>query len=112
ATRDSARKAETGQIPWVCAYLEIDPDGEVDGHGGEAVILADKVVGSTASMAYGHSVGKILAFAYLKPHAARPGTALIVLIHGVPRAARVRAEPAYDPQSTRPRADLSCAAAE
>ena len=92
-------------LPWICAYLEIEPDGEIDGHGGEAVTLDGKVVGSTASMAYGHTVGKILAFAYLKPHAATPGTALEVVIHGKPRAARVLGEPAYDPQSLSPRAD-------
>jgi dimethylglycine dehydrogenase len=93
-------------LPWVCAYLEIEPDGEKDGHGGEAVMLDGAVVGSTASVAYGHTVGKILAFAYLKPHAAQPGTALEVIIHGQPRAARVLGEPAYDPQGLAPRADV------
>ena len=92
-------------LPWVCAYLEIEPDGEIDGHGGEAVMLDGKVVGSTASVAYGHTVGKILAFAYIKPNAAAPGTALEVIIHGKPRAARVLDYPAYDPQSLSPRAD-------
>jgi dimethylglycine dehydrogenase len=92
-------------LPWVCAYLGIEPDGEIDGHGGEAVLLGGKVVGSTASVVYGHTVGKILAFAYLKPHAARPGTALRVVIHGKARAASVLGEPAYDPQSLLPRAD-------
>ena len=51
-----------------------------DGHGGEAVLHDGEVVGSTASVAYGHTVGKILAFAYIKPHAAEPGTALEVVI--------------------------------
>lgn len=92
-------------LPWVCAYLEIEPDGHIDGHGGEAVTLDGKVVGSTASVAYGHTVGEILAFAYIKPHAAAPGTALEVIIHGKPRSARVLGEPAYDPQSLSPRAD-------
>ena len=92
-------------LPWVCAYLEIEPDGEIDGHGGEVVMLDGKVVGSTASVAYGHTVGKILAFAYIKPYAAAPGTALEVIIHGKPRAARVLGAPAYDPQSLLPRAD-------
>jgi len=99
-------------LPWVCAYLEIAPDGEIDGHGGEAVMLEGEVVGSTASVAYGHSVGRILAFAYVKPHAAVPGTALEVVIHGTPRAARVLAEPAYDPQSLLPRTDAVVEAAE
>jgi dimethylglycine dehydrogenase len=92
-------------LPWVCAYLEIEPDGVRDGHGGEAVLLNGTVVGSTASVVYGHTVGKILAFAYLKPHAARAGTELEVIIHGQPRAARVLGEPAYDAQSLKPRAD-------
>ncbi|PSL22030.1 dimethylglycine dehydrogenase [Shimia abyssi] len=102
----------TDTRPWVCAYLSIDPDGVEDGHGGEAVLLNDDVVGSTASVAYGHSVGKILAFAYLKPHAALPGTNLSVLIAGEPRLARVLTEPAYDPQSLLPRTDSTQQAAE
>ena len=92
-------------LPWVCAYLEIEPDGHADGHGGEAVLHNGRVVGSTASVAYGPTVGKILAFAYVKPEAAEPGTALEVIIHGSPRAARVLAEPAYDPNSLKPRED-------
>ncbi|MBC6438387.1 MAG: GcvT family protein [Rhodobacteraceae bacterium] len=104
ATRTSAA-AES--LPWLCAYLEIAPDGKVDGHGGEAVLMGREVVGVTASVAYGHTVGKILAFAYIKPVAAVPGTALEVIIHGAPRPARVLAEAAYDPQSLRPRTDAA-----
>ncbi|RLK11349.1 dimethylglycine dehydrogenase [Ruegeria conchae] len=92
-------------LPWVCAYLEIEPDGKADGHGGEAVVLNGQVVGSTASVAFGPTVGKILAFAYVKPHAATPGTALEVVIHGIRRAARVLGDPAYDPKSKKPRTD-------
>jgi len=92
-------------LPWICAYLEIEPDGEIDGHGGEAVMLDGRVVGSTASVAYGYTVGKILAFAYIKPEAAKPGTSLQVVVHGKPRAARVLGEPAYDPESLLPRID-------
>lgn len=93
------------ELPWVCAYLEIEPDGVADGHGGEAVLMGDVVVGSTASVAYGPTVGKILAFAYIKPDAARPGTALDVIVHGESRPARVLGEPAYDPHSLKPRMD-------
>lgn len=99
-------------LPWVCAYLEVEPDGEIDGHGGEAVLHNREVVGSTASVVYGHTVGKILAFAYIKPHAAAPGTALDVVIHGTPRAARVLGEPAYDPHSLLPRVDAVTEPAE
>ena len=99
-------------LRWMCAYLEIEPDGEIDGHGGEAVMLDGQVVGSTASVVYGHTVGKILAFAYIKPEAATPGIALQVVIHGQPRAARVLGEPAYDPQSILPRTDAVLEAAQ
>ncbi|MCV6592622.1 MAG: FAD-dependent oxidoreductase [Silicimonas sp.] len=94
-------------LPWRCAYLEIDPDGVADGHGGEAVLRDGHVVGATASVAFGPSVGKILAFAYLKPEATTPGTDLQVIIHGEPRAARVLGAPVYDPESLRPRADAT-----
>ena len=99
-------------LSWVCAYLEIEPDGQIDGHGGEAVLLQGEVVGSTASVAYGPTVGKILAFAYIKPHAAAHDTALEVVVHGQPRAARVLGEPAYDPQSLLPRTDAVMEPAE
>ncbi|WP_171124271.1 MULTISPECIES: FAD-dependent oxidoreductase [unclassified Ruegeria] len=105
-------KTLNSDLPWVCAYLEIEPDGEIDGHGGEAVMLDGRVVGSIASVAYGHTVGKILAFAYVKPEAATPGTALQVVIHGRPRVACVLDEPAYDPQSFLPRTDTVLEAAQ
>ena len=92
-------------MPWVCAYLAIDPNGTEDGHGGEAVLLDGDVVGSTSSVAFGPTIGKILAFAYLKPKAAAPGTSLSVVIAGQPRSAVVLAEPAYDPESAKPRTD-------
>ena len=94
-----------GQPRWRCAYLEIRPDGMEDGHGGEAVLLDGDLVGSTSSVAFGHSVGAILAFAWLKPEVAIGGTRLDVLIGGEPREARVLREAAYDPESLRPRAD-------
>ena len=109
------RETEAGiasQLPWVCAYLGIEPDGVSDGHGGEAVLLNGEVVGATSSVAYGPSVGMILAFAYVKPSAAMPGTELKVVIQGQPRAAHVLAEPAYDPQNLRPRTDVTRAVAE
>ena len=107
--KDFLGKAETlanqDNLPWICAYLEIEPNGVEDGHGGEAVLMNDQVVGSTASVAFGHTVGKILAFAYIKPQAASPGTALEVVIAGRKRSAQVLGGPVYDPASLLPRAD-------
>lgn len=93
------------ELPWVCAYLSIETNGAEDGHGGEAVLLNNKVVGSTASVTYGHTVGKILAFAYIKPFAAKAGTSLKVVIAGSPRQAQVLNKPVYDPDSLLPRTD-------
>lgn len=93
------------ELPWICAYLSVEANGVEDGHGGEAVLLDNKVVGSTASITYGHTVGKILAFAYVKPFAAVAGTLLQVVIAGEPRPACVLDKPAYDPESLLPRTD-------
>ncbi len=103
--REATRASLDGERPWSCAYLEIEPDGETDGHGGEAVLMNGAVVGSTSSMAYGHTIGKILAFAYIKPEAAMPDTSLEVVIMGTARPARVLDRPAYDPESLLPRTD-------
>ncbi|MEM9844733.1 MAG: aminomethyltransferase family protein, partial [Pseudomonadota bacterium] len=111
-TEASVAEMADGQSQWVCAYLAIEPDGDADGHGGEAVLKDGQLVGSTASVAYGHSVGKIMAFAYISPAAAVPGTALEVVIMGQPRAARVLGEAAYDPQSLLPRTDAMEVAAQ
>ena len=96
---------ESTDRPWVCAYLAIEPDGVSDGHGGEAVMMDGQVVGSTSSVAYGHSVGKIMAFAYIKPEAAKPGQALEVMIMNAPRKAVVLGDAAYDSENLLPRAD-------
>jgi dimethylglycine dehydrogenase len=76
-----------------------------DGHGGEAVLCDGEVVLSTSSITCGHSVGKVLAFAYVKPHAATPDTALEVVVMNAPRRAIVLGEAAYDPANNLPRED-------
>lgn len=105
ATMASIEASANGTMPWVCVYLSIEADGEMDGHGGEAVMLDGTVVGATASVAYGHTVGRILAFAYIKPHAAEPGTELDIVIMNEKRSAIVLGDAAYDPENLRPRAD-------
>ena len=107
---DFIGKAETvasleSPLPWVCAYLAIETDGLSDGSGGEAILMVDQVVGSISSVAYGHSVGHILAFAYIKPEAAEPGTELEVVIASASRTATALDEAAYDPENLRPRED-------
>ena len=110
ATEASAQAQQAGDMPWTCAYLVIEPEGDEDGHGGEAVLLNGEVVGSTSSVAFGPTVGKILAFAYIRPAAATPGQALEVVIQGKPRKAVVADRPLYDPDSLLPRTDAVQAA--
>ena len=97
----------TDGMRWVCAYLEIEPDGVEDGHGGEPIMVDGMVMGSTASVAYGHTVGKILAFAYVRPEVNVAGKEVSVLIAGEPRAARILGDASYDPTSALPRTDIA-----
>jgi dimethylglycine dehydrogenase len=98
-----AARAEKGESS-VIAYLEIDAD-DSDALGGEAVYCDGARVGSVSSAAFGPVTGKSLAFAFVKPHAARPGTALEVTIFGDRRPATVLAEPVLDPRNQRLKAD-------
>ncbi|MEM7189413.1 MAG: FAD-dependent oxidoreductase [Pseudomonadota bacterium] len=100
--KEATANSLAGPLPWTCAYLEVEPNGIEDGNGGEAVLDGGRVVGSVSSIAFGPTVGKILAFAYIQPGSALPGHALEVVIAGEPRAAVVLDEPAYDPQSLLP----------
>ncbi|MDX1541503.1 MAG: FAD-dependent oxidoreductase, partial [Geminicoccaceae bacterium] len=99
----TVRSLEADRRPWTCAYLEVEA-ADADCQGGEAVFLNGSRVGSISSGAFGPSVQKSLAFAYLEPEHAAPGTELEVMVLAERHAARVLGEPAYDPASRRPRA--------
>jgi len=101
--KEATEQSLKTSLRWVCAYLDIDSDGKFDGHGGEAVLLEGIVVGSTSSIVFSPTVDRVLAFAYLAPHAAGPDQELTVLIAGSPRKARVLSKPVYDPDSSKPR---------
>ena len=60
-----------------------------------------KIIGVTTSGAYGHTVGMSLAFAYVQPQYAEPGTKLDILILGQNYQATVLNEAAYDPKNFR-----------
>ncbi len=95
-------RAESGEQPyrWELAYLAVDTDvAEV--HGSDAVYADGEPIGLVTTGGYGHHVGQGLAFAYLAPEHAQPGTELQVRVIGDLRPARVLAEPVYDPSSSR-----------
>ena len=96
------RSAERTDRPWQCAYLEVDA-GDADCLGGEAILAGGERTGAVSSGAWGPSVGASLAFGYVRPEHAAPGTDLEVLVLGEPRPARVLAEARHDPDNLRPR---------
>ena len=86
-----------------CVYLQIDAI-DADVYGGEAVFSSDnKVVGVTTSGAYGHTVSKSLAFAYVDATLSAAGTILSVEILGEMCQATVLVDPIWDPASERSR---------
>ena len=56
-----------------------------------------RLAGVTTSGAYGHSVKKSLAFAYVDPELAASGAPLEILMLGERRKARILDEAAWDP---------------
>ena len=99
-------------LRWICVYLQVDGDGISDGNGGEAVLANGEQIGAVSSIAWGHSVGSLLAFAYIKPGYEAEGTELDVVIMGEPRRAVVKTAPVYDPANVLPRTDAAAVAAE
>ncbi|MDX1512749.1 MAG: FAD-dependent oxidoreductase [Gammaproteobacteria bacterium] len=81
-------------------YLSVDADG-ADCVGNEAVYDGERIIGITTSGAFGHRVGRSIAFAYVEPAYAKPGTSFDIAILGERRRATVEAEPLYDPKNER-----------
>ncbi|MGI9462460.1 MAG: glycine cleavage T C-terminal barrel domain-containing protein [Aestuariivirgaceae bacterium] len=70
---------------------------------GEAVLMGDVPVGSVTSAAYGHTVGRSLAIAFLREKARAPGTRLEISLFGKRVVAEVLPGAPYDPENARPR---------
>ncbi|MCJ8239112.1 GcvT family protein [Peteryoungia algae] len=75
-------------------------DGFAPFHGGEAVLLDGKVVGSTASTGYGYTLGKTIAFGYLPAEMAN-GEEFEIEAFGKSYPARRGARSLYDPKMLR-----------
>lgn len=101
-TVESQAQADTGALPWICAYMEVDAIN-ADPHASETIYLNGERVGQVSSGGYGLYTEKSLCFGYVHPKAATPGTDLEISILGENRPAKVLAEPVYDPQSKLPR---------
>ena len=69
----------------------------------EPVMVDGDVVGRVTSGGYGYTVARSIAYAYLPPEHAAPGTDLAVEIFGEWVGGQVAAEPLYDPDGERVR---------
>jgi 4-methylaminobutanoate oxidase (formaldehyde-forming) len=86
----------------VCLLLE-DPRSVALSN--EPVRVGEKIVGRVTTGGYGYTVGKSIAYAYVPPEHAEPGTAVAVEIFGRWIDGEVAREPLFDPEGERVRAD-------
>jgi len=100
--RDATVERKENGIDTQLVYLSVDTD-DADPAGNEPVFDDERVIGVTTSGAYGFTVGRSLAFAYVEPAFADPGTTFDIAILGSRRQATVLAEPAFDPENRNPR---------
>jgi len=98
--REASLQRLKENLKWKIAYVEVDAK-DADARGGEPAYDGDKVIGVTTSGAYGYAVEKSLAFVYVPPIYAAPGTTFEIEILGQRRLATVLKEAAYDPQNKR-----------
>jgi len=64
-----------------------------------------EIVGYTTSGGYGHCLQRSIALGYIRTDLAKAGTAVQVQVFGQWRDAEVGAEPLFDPNNERPRAN-------
>jgi glycine cleavage system aminomethyltransferase T/glycine/D-amino acid oxidase-like deaminating enzyme len=69
--------------------------------GNEPVRLGSEIAGRVTTGGYGYTVGRSIAYAYLPPEQAQPGTEVAVEIFGSWIEGVVADEPLYDPRSER-----------
>jgi dimethylglycine dehydrogenase len=82
------------------ATLRVDCD-VAPAHGGASVFRDGKVVGTVTSGDWGHRVGFNLAYAFISPDLAEPGTRLEVDLIGMCAVAEVIRSGPYDPEYSR-----------
>lgn len=93
---------------WALALLRLEePVGGAvaDPLGSESVWQDGETVGAISSAGFGYGIGACLAWAYLRPALATPGTELEVMVLGRPRRATVVEGAVWDPSNERPRLD-------
>lgn len=74
--------------------------------GGQPVLQGEAVVGRVTSGGYGYTIGRSICYAYLPVPTVQVGTPVTVQIAGHQHEAVVNADPLYDPQGVRIRAEI------
>ncbi|HEY0498345.1 MAG TPA: FAD-dependent oxidoreductase [Kutzneria sp.] len=95
------RKAlESRTVARKLTCLTVDDPGSVV-LGKEPVWCNGTAVGYVTSASFGYSVGRTIAYAWLPPAVAEPGTAVTIEYFGEKIPATVRTEPLFDPEMAR-----------
>jgi dimethylglycine dehydrogenase len=98
--REALLKRQKEQLKWKIVYVEVYAE-DADVRGGEPAYDGDQVIGVTSSGSYGHRVEKSLAFVFVPPEYAAPGTPFDIEILSHRRQAKVLAGATYDPGNKR-----------
>jgi 4-methylaminobutanoate oxidase (formaldehyde-forming) len=73
--------------------------------GNEPVRVGGEIRGRVTTGGYGYTVDRSIAYAYLPPDDAEPGTAVAIEIFGTWVEGEVAQEPLFDPEGERIRSD-------
>jgi aminomethyltransferase len=88
----------------VATFREVVETGAEAGEHEDEFMPGERQVGRVTSSAMGHTVGRMLAMAYVDTAHSWPGNNLIVELGGRPVPARVAQTPFFDPENARVRA--------
>ena len=94
---ENIKQRQQGEYNIELAYLVFDDDITCECYGNEAVYHNGEHIGLTTGGAFGHRIGKSLAFAYLKPSMIEQGLAVTVDTSVGTRTAHIEMDAAYDP---------------
>ena len=97
-TGAEALAARAGTRRSTIAYCEVH-SGDVDPLGGEAVLADGVAIGTLTSVAHSPTTGQTLAFVFIPPAHAEPGTRLQLSMFGPPVDLTVLAAPVFDPDN-------------
>ena len=101
----AAAGAKVYSVGDVATFREMIETGAEAGEYEDAAMPGERQVGRVTSSAMGHSVGKMLAMAYVDTAHSWPGNNLIVEINGRPIPAKVSPTPFFDPENARIRSE-------